>query len=112
MLINRTEPCHHASWMKPVAIHLPLCVAVEIYSPLVALDMLMYRWPEEHGPEYEEARRNCLDAIAGRCDIEKARESFLVASSHAHILVTIGPFSAKGFSLRHARCLSAVSRTT
>jgi hypothetical protein len=48
--------------------------------------MLMYRWPEEHGPEYEEARRNCLDAIAGRCDIEKARESFLVASSHAHIL--------------------------
>lgn len=49
MLINRTEPCHHASWMKPVAIHLPLCVAVEIYSPLVALDMLMYRWPEEHG---------------------------------------------------------------
>ena len=86
MLINRTEPCHHASWMKPVAIHLPLSAAVEIYSPLVALDMLMYRWPDEHGPEYEEARRNCLDAIAGRCDIEKARESFLIASSHAHIL--------------------------
>ncbi len=53
-----------------------LSAAVEIYSPLVALDMLMYRWPEEHGPEYEEARRTCLDAIAGRCDIEKARESF------------------------------------
>lgn len=86
MLINRTQPCHHAQWIKPVAIHLPLCPALEIYSPLIALDMLMYRWPEDHGPEYEAARRNCLKAIAGQCDLETARESFLIASNHAHVL--------------------------
>ncbi|MDS7597284.1 DUF982 domain-containing protein [Agrobacterium tumefaciens] len=86
MLIDKTQPCHHALWMKPVAIHLPLSAAVEIYSPLVALDMLMYRWPEDHGPEYAQAKRNCLAAISGKCDIELARESFLIASSHAHIL--------------------------
>ena len=33
-----------------------------------------------------QSRAKKLDAIAGKCDIEKARESFLVASSHAHIL--------------------------
>lgn len=86
MLIHKTEPCHHAQWIKPVAIHLPLNSAVEIYSPLAALDILMYRWPNDHGAEYEEARRNCLDAISGTCDLEKARESFLIASGHAHVL--------------------------
>ncbi|NTJ42482.1 DUF982 domain-containing protein [Agrobacterium larrymoorei] len=86
MLIHKSQPCHHAQWVKPVAIHLPLCAMVEIYSPLVALDMLMYRWPNDHGYEYEEAKKQCLAAISGRCDIEAARESFLVASSHAHVL--------------------------
>ncbi|MBN7808108.1 MULTISPECIES: DUF982 domain-containing protein [Agrobacterium] len=86
MLIHRTEPCHHAEWIKPVAIHLPLCAALEIYSPLIALDLLMYRWPNDHGQEYEEARRNCLNALLGKCDLETARESFMTASNHAHVL--------------------------
>ncbi len=86
MLIHKTDPCHHAQWIKPVAVHLPRCAAVEIYSPLVALDMLMYRWPNDHGMEYEEAKRQCLEAISGRCDIESAREAFMAASSHAHVL--------------------------
>ncbi len=86
MLIHKTEPCHHAQWTKPVAIHLPKCAAVEIYSPLVALDMLMYRWPNDHGTEYKDARQTCLDAVCGKCPIESAREAFLIASSHAHVL--------------------------
>ena len=86
MLIHRTEPCHHAEWIKPVAIHLPLCAALEIYSPLIALDLLMYRWPNDHGQEYEEARKNCLNALLGKCDLETARESFMTASNHAHVL--------------------------
>ena len=86
MLIYTTKTCHHAEWIKPVAVHLPMCAAVEIYSPLVALDMLMYRWPNDRGAEYEEAKRHCLDAVSGRCNLETAREAFLLASSHAHIL--------------------------
>lgn len=86
MLIHKSEPCHHAQWCKPVAVHLPMCPAVEIYSPLIALEILTYRWPSEHGPEYETAKKRCLDAVAGRCDLEAAREAFMVASSRAHVL--------------------------
>jgi Protein of unknown function (DUF982) len=86
MLIQRTEPCHHAQWAMPVHVHLPRCVALEIYSPLIALDLLMYRWPDDHGPEYEAARRTCLAAISGQGELETARESFMLASSHAHVL--------------------------
>jgi hypothetical protein len=86
MLIQKVEPCHHARWFEPVGIHLPLSTSLNIYSPLIALDVLMYRWPEDHGPEYEEARQRCLAAISGRCDPETARQSFLIASDHAHVL--------------------------
>jgi hypothetical protein len=86
MLIDKTEPCHHACWLEPVEIHLPLSIALDIYSPLVALDMLVYRWPDDHGPEYEEARRKCLEAVSGKCDLQRARQSFLIASGHAHVL--------------------------
>ncbi len=51
-----------------------------------AIAALLNRWPGEHGPHYNEAKRICGMTTAGDFSSEVAREAFIAAAVEASVL--------------------------
>jgi len=73
-------------WGVPVRIRVGNGIASAIRGPEEALHHLTYRWPADDGPHYDNARRQCLQALQRRVAAEVVREAFLAASLEAGML--------------------------
>ncbi|MBO9136530.1 DUF982 domain-containing protein [Rhizobium sp. B230/85] len=73
-------------WRVPVRIRFGRGIADAVRGPEEALHHLTYRWPATDGPHYDNARRQCLQALQKRVAAEVVRETFLAARLEAGML--------------------------
>ena len=73
-------------WRVPVQTRVGRGVADAVRGPEEALHHLTYRWPATDGPHYDNAGRQCLQALQKRVAAEVVRETFLAASLEAGML--------------------------
>jgi hypothetical protein len=73
-------------WRVPVRIRVGCGIADAVRRPKEALHHLTYRWPATDGPHYDNARRQCLQALQKRIAAEVVRETFVAASLEAGML--------------------------
>ena len=58
-----------------------------VTSARQAAEMLLFDWPITHGRKYSKAQLECLRAMEGKGDIDKARSAFLDAAEEAGLFV-------------------------
>ncbi len=75
-----------AQWQIPVRIRVGRGLAKAVHGPEEALNHLTYRWPADTGSHYDNARRQCLNALQRRTPVEVVREAFFAASIEAGML--------------------------
>jgi Protein of unknown function (DUF982) len=74
-------------WSKPVAFEAHPGTCRVVASTDEASHYLLNRWPVEGGEHYIEARKVCLDVLAGLRTPEDARAAFLAATAEAGMAV-------------------------
>jgi hypothetical protein len=75
-----------AAWTTPVAIRIGKRSSEFIRGPNEAIEYLERRWPAHEGPQFEAARRRCVEAINHLGHPEGAREAFIAAAAEAKVL--------------------------
>jgi hypothetical protein len=75
-----------ARWTRPVWIRAGYGPFEAIRSPRQALEQLVYRWPEERGPDYLLAQKLCHGALRTHALCERAREAFMQACVEASLI--------------------------
>lgn len=73
-------------WKKLVYIRIGRGQPDIVTGPGDAFAALNNRWPAEHGPHYQDAKRICSMAAAGDLPAEEAREAFIAAALEASVL--------------------------
>jgi hypothetical protein len=73
-------------WNNAVSVRIGTGISDTISGPGEAFEALNNRWPGEHGPHYDEAKRLCSMAVGGTSSSEIAREAFIVAAVEASVL--------------------------
>lgn len=75
-----------SEWRNPVRIYIGNGSPDIITGPNQAFEALNNRWPAEHGPHYDDAKRICSMAVAGDISAEIARQVFIAAAAEAAVL--------------------------
>ncbi len=73
-------------WTKAVSVRIGTGISDAIQGPGEAFEALNNRWPAEHGPHYDEAKRLCSMAVGGTASVETARLAFIGAAVEAAVL--------------------------
>jgi hypothetical protein len=73
-------------WNEAVSVRIGTGISDTINGPGEAFEALNNRWPGEHGPHYDEAKRLCSMAVGGTSSLEIAREAFIGAAVEAAVL--------------------------
>jgi hypothetical protein len=78
------------AWSKPVTFEACPGTCRVVASTDEASHYLLNRWPVEGGSHYLEARKICLDVLAGLRTPEDARAAFIAATAEAGMPVIDG----------------------
>jgi hypothetical protein len=73
-------------WLAPVAIRIGQRPSEFIHGPGEAIQYLERRWPLQHGPHLDAAKRRCVEAINHLEHVEASREAFIAAAAEAEVL--------------------------
>jgi hypothetical protein len=74
-------------WSKPVEFEAAPGTCRVVASTDEASHYLLNRWPMDGGENYIEARKICLDVLAGLRSPEDARAAFILAAAEAGLIV-------------------------
>jgi hypothetical protein len=74
-------------WSRPVQFQTGIGQSRILVSTEEASHYLRYDWPKFNGPMLIDARRACLDVLAGRGEPDDARSAFVAACKEADIHV-------------------------
>ena len=72
-------------WSRPVQFQTGVGRSRVLVSTEEASHFLRYDWPKLGGPKSIDARRTCLDVLAGLGNPDEARSAFVAACKEANI---------------------------
>ncbi|MEV4609420.1 DUF982 domain-containing protein [Neorhizobium sp. LMR1-1-1.1] len=73
-------------WSSPVFVHVGYGMPERIDGPEAALSTLLHRWPANARPEFEVAKRHCVEALTHHGSADLARSAFINAAAAAKVL--------------------------